>query len=130
MCHILLHALLPDLALGAYTVYTINRLLHGLCSFHIEGLSPEHETQQSGAESNTGFSSAQAIRTAVHAGATCIGRTNTPEAALGYANAPHASSLHCPVLVHTESHTVLTSSDWALAHLCKVVIELVRIVTG
>lgn len=102
MCHILLHALLPDLALEPYTVYTVLQLLRGLCSFHIEGLSPEHETQQSGAESNTGFSSAQAIHTAIHAGATCIGRTNTPEAALGYANAPHASSSRCPALADTE----------------------------
>ncbi|KAA6429725.1 MAG: hypothetical protein FRX49_00159 [Trebouxia sp. A1-2] len=51
--------------------------------FQIENLSAEHETQQSGAESNTGFSSAHAIQEAIHAGATCIGRTNTPETALG-----------------------------------------------
>ncbi|DBB16628.1 TPA: Amidase 1 [Trebouxia sp. C0006] len=51
--------------------------------FQIEHLSAEHESQQSGAEGSSGFSSAQAIQEAIHAGATCIGRTNTPEIALG-----------------------------------------------
>ena len=57
---------------------------HVDCRFQIEHLSAEHESQQSGAEGSSGFSSAQAIQEAIHAGATCIGRTNTPEIALGY----------------------------------------------
>jgi len=68
---------------------------HVECRFQIENLSTEHETQQSGAEGNSGFSSAQAIREAVHAGATCIGRTNTPEIALGYAIAYSPSGIIC-----------------------------------
>ncbi len=72
---------------------------HVDCRFQIEHLSAEHETQQSGAEGNSGFSSAQAIQEAIHAGATCIGRTNTPEIALGYVIAYLSSgSIHYCVL--------------------------------
>ncbi|KAL3142976.1 Amidase 1 [Trebouxia sp. C0009 RCD-2024] len=49
--------------------------------FGIEDLTPDHATAQSGAESNTGFSSAHAVQEAISAGATCIGRTHTSEIA-------------------------------------------------
>ena len=68
---------------------------HVDCRFQIEHLSAEHESQQSGAEGSSGFSSAQAIQEAIHAGATCIGRTNTPEIALGYVIAHLASGTVC-----------------------------------
>lgn len=51
--------------------------------FFIEDLALDCEVQQNGAEGSTGFASAHAIQEAIHAGATCVGRTNTPEAALG-----------------------------------------------
>lgn len=54
-----------------------------LCRFEIEDLTSDHITEQSGAEGNSGFSSARAVQQAIHAGATCVGRTNTDEIALG-----------------------------------------------
>lgn len=51
--------------------------------FEIEDLTPDHTTEQTGAESNTGFISARAVQLAVQAGATCIGRTNTNEISRG-----------------------------------------------
>lgn len=59
-----------------------------ICSFGIEDLTPNHSTEQSGAESNTGFSSARAVQDAVQAGATCIGRTHTTEIACRYVGVP------------------------------------------
>ena len=51
--------------------------------FEIEDLTSDHTTEQTGAESNTGFTSAHAVQQAVQAGATCIGRTNTNEITRG-----------------------------------------------
>ena len=51
--------------------------------FEIEDLTSDHMTEQSGAESNTGFFSARAVQEAIQAGASCIGRTNTAEIACG-----------------------------------------------
>lgn len=63
-----------------------------ICSFGIEDLTPEHSTEQSGAESDTGFSSARAVQDAVQAGATCIGRTHTTEVACRYVGLPEISA--------------------------------------
>ena len=54
-----------------------------LSRFDIEDLTDNHTVEQSGAESDTGFAAAKALQAAVQAGATCIGRTRAPEAALG-----------------------------------------------
>ncbi len=81
---------------------------HVDCRFQIESLSAEHETQQSGAEGSSGFSSAQAVQEAVQAGATCIGRTNTPEIALGYVTAYSLSGTTC-------------STIFLILHSCKAV---------
>ena len=56
-------------------------MLSFICSFDIEDLTPDHSTEQSGAEADSGFSSARAVQDAVQAGATCIGRTHTVEIA-------------------------------------------------
>ena len=56
-------------------------MLSFVCSFAIEDLRPDHTTEQSGAESNSGFLSAHAVQEAIQAGATCIGRTHTSEIA-------------------------------------------------
>lgn len=65
-----------------------------VCSFFIEDLALDCEVQQNGAEGSTGFASAHAIQEAIHAGATCVGRTNTPEAALGYVRIKFLCIMH------------------------------------
>lgn len=49
--------------------------------FYVENLS--NAIVQHGAESDAAFASAKAMQIAIQAGATCIGQTNTAEAALG-----------------------------------------------
>lgn len=56
-------------------------MLSFICSFNIEDLMPDHSTEQSGAEADSGFSPARTVQDAIQAGATCIGRTHTIEIA-------------------------------------------------
>ena len=49
----------------------------------MENLSNDNAIMQHGAEADTAFASAKAMQIAIQAGATCIGQTNTAEAALG-----------------------------------------------
>ena len=51
--------------------------------FYVENLSNDNVIVQHGAESDAAFASAKAMQIAIQAGATCIGQTNTAEAALG-----------------------------------------------
>ena len=49
----------------------------------MEGLTDQRTVEQHGGEADTGFTSANAIQAAIEAGASCVGRTKTAEAALG-----------------------------------------------
>ena len=67
-----------------FQVAVLPLVSHGplaLSRFDVEDLTDTRTVEQSGAESDTGF--AKALQAAVQAGATCIGRTRAPEAALG-----------------------------------------------